>query len=158
MDADAIMRYVLIAIASTAVLIIFLILFFIVGNGIKLFKDVDPIEFIFGTDWSPSDGSYGALPMIVGTLLVTLGAIAFAFPIGLLAAIYISEFANPKVRSVLKPLCEVFAGIPSVVYGFFGLVILVPFLSKMFDENLLFGSSWLAASIILGIMALPTII
>ena len=115
MDADAIMRYVLIAIASTAVLIIFLILFFIVGNGIKLFKDVDPIEFIFGTDWSPSDGSYGALPMIVGTLLVTLGAIAFAFPIGLLAAIYISEFANPKVRSVLKPLCEVFAGIPSVV-------------------------------------------
>ena len=158
MDADAIMRYVLIAIASTAVLIIFLILFFIVGNGIKLFKDVDPIEFIFGTDWSPSDGSYGALPMIVGTLLVTLGAIAFAFPIGLLAAIYISEFANPKIRSVLKPLCEVFAGIPSVVYGFFGLVILVPFLSKMFDENLLFGSSWLAASIILGIMALPTII
>ncbi|MDD7478522.1 MAG: phosphate ABC transporter permease subunit PstC, partial [Methanomassiliicoccales archaeon] len=158
MDADAIMRYVLIAIASTAVLIIFLILFFIVGNGIELFKDVDPIEFIFGTDWSPSDGSYGALPMIVGTLLVTLGAIAFAFPIGLLAAIYISEFANPKIRSVLKPLCEVFAGIPSVVYGFFGLVILVPFLSKMFDENLLFGSSWLAASIILGIMALPTII
>ncbi len=158
MDTDAIMRYVLIAIASTAVLIIFLILFFIVGNGIELFKDVDPIEFIFGTDWSPSDGSYGALPMIIGTLLVTLGAIAFAFPVGLLAAIYISEFANPKVRSVLKPLCEVFAGIPSVVYGFFGLVILVPFLSKMFDENLLFGSSWLAASIILGIMALPTII
>lgn len=158
MDTDAIMRYVLIAIASTAVLIISLILFFIVGNGIELFKDVDPIEFIFGTDWSPSDGSYGALPMIIGTLLVTLGAIAFAFPVGLLAAIYISEFANPKVRSVLKPLCEVFAGIPSVVYGFFGLVILVPFLSKIFDGNLLFGSSWLAASIILGIMALPTII
>ncbi len=157
-DVDTTMRYVLIAVASTAVLIIFLIILFIAGNGVKLFSDVDPIQFIFNTEWSPSDGLYGALPMIVGTLLVTIGAIAFAFPVGLLAAIYISEFASPKVRSVLKPLCEVFAGIPSVVYGFFGLVVLVPFLSKIFNNNLLFGSSWLAASIVLGIMALPTII
>ena len=157
-NVDATMRYILIAVASTAVLIIFLILLFIAGNGVKLFADVDPIEFIFNTEWSPSDGLYGALPMIIGTLLVTLGAIAFAFPVGLLAAIYISEFASPKVRSILKPLCEVFAGIPSVVYGFFGLVVLVPFLSKIFSGNLLFGSSWLAASIVLGIMALPTII
>ncbi len=157
-DVDTTMRYILIAVASTAVLIIFLIILFIAGNGVKLFSDVDPIQFIFNTEWSPSDGLYGALPMILGTLLVTIGAIAFAFPVGLLAAIYISEFASPKVRSVLKPLCEVFAGIPSVVYGFFGLVILVPFLSKIFNNNLLFGSSWLAASIVLGIMALPTII
>ncbi len=157
-DVDTTMRYILIAVASTAVLIIFLIILFITGNGVKLFSDVDPIQFIFNTEWSPSDGLYGALPMILGTLLVTIGAIAFAFPVGLLAAIYISEFASPKVRSVLKPLCEVFAGIPSVVYGFFGLVILVPFLSKIFNNNLLFGSSWLAASIVLGIMALPTII
>ena len=157
-NKDTAMRYVLTAIASTAVLIIILIILFIAGNGVKLFTDVDPISFLFGTEWSPSDGLYGIVPMVVGTILVTLGAVAFAFPVGLLAAIYISEFASPKLRNILKPLCEVFAGIPSVVYGFFGLVVLVPFLSKIFGSHLLFGSSWLAASIVLGIMALPTII
>ena len=157
-NKDTAMRYVLTAIASTAVLIIILIILFIAGNGVKLFTDVDPISFLFGTEWSPSDGLYGIVPMVVGTILVTIGAVAFAFPVGLLAAIYISEFASPRLRSILKPLCEVFAGIPSVVYGFFGLVVLVPFLSKIFGSHLLFGSSWLAASIVLGIMALPTII
>lgn len=158
LNTDLTMKYVLAAVASLTVLIILLIIAFIAMNGAGLFQDVSISEFLFGTTWNPSTGSYGAVGVVLGTILVTLGAIAFAFPVGLCASIYISEFASPKVRNILKPLCEVFAGIPSVVYGFFGLVVLVPLLADLFPNHLLFGSSWLAASILLGIMALPTII
>lgn len=158
LNTDLTMKYVLAAVASLTVLIILLIIAFIAMNGAGLFQDVSLSEFLFGMTWDPSAGSYGSVGVVLGTILVTLGAIAFAFPVGLCAAIYISEYATPKVRNILKPLCEVFAGIPSVVYGFFGLVVLVPLLADLFPHHLLFGSSWLAASILLGIMALPTII
>lgn len=158
LNTDLTMKYVLAAVASLTVLIIFLIIAFIAMNGAGLFQDVSISEFLFGLKWNPSAGSYGSVGVVLGTILVTLGAIAFAFPVGLCAAVYISEYATPKIRNVLKPLCEVFAGIPSVVYGFFGLVVLVPLLADIFPHHLLFGSSWLAASILLGIMALPTII
>lgn len=158
LNTDLTMKYVLAAVASLTVLIILLIIAFIAMNGAGLFQDVSLSEFLFGMTWDPSAGSYGSVGVVLGTILVTLGAIVFAFPVGLCAAIYISEYATPKVRNILKPLCEVFAGIPSVVYGFFGLVVLVPLLADLFPHHLLFGSSWLAASILLGIMALPTII
>lgn len=158
LDTDRTMKYILAAVASLTVLIVLLIIAFIAMNGAGLFRDVSLSEFLFGTEWMPSTGKYGAVGVILGTLLVTLGAISFAFPVGLCAAIYISEYASPKVRNILKPACEIFAGIPSVVYGFFGLVVLVPLLADLFPNHLLFGSSWLAASILLGIMALPTII
>ena len=99
---------------------------------------------------------YGIFPLIVGTLLVTIGAIVFAVPLSIGCAIYVSELASPRVKNVLKPAIELLAGIPSVVYGFFGLIVLTDFIRVTFDIPT--GETWLAASILLGIMALPTII
>ena len=155
---DVLMRYALTAVAFLTVLIIILIIGFIGFNGVDVLSYTSITEFLFSTEWNPDEGAYGALAIVLGTVLVTLGAMVFAFPVGLAAAVYISEFASPKLRNRLKPVCEVFAGIPSVVYGFFGLLVLLPILIDLFPNHLLYGSSWLASSILLGIMALPTII
>lgn len=151
-------KYFLMAVALSAVAIIFLIIIFITGNSAKAISSIGIIDFLTGDVWNPAKDTYGALPLITGTLLVTAGAILFALPLGLGSAILLSEVVPDRVRNILKPICEVFAGIPSVVYGFFGLVVLVPFLLDLFPEHLTYGSSWLAGSILLGIMALPTII
>ena len=143
---DVMMKYVLAGIASLTVLIIVSIIGFIGFNGIGVLSSVSLTEFLFGTEWNPDEGAYGAWGIILGTLLVTLGAMVFAFPVGLAAAVYISEFASPELRKKLKPVCEVFAGIPSVVYGFFGLLVLLPLLIDIFPDHLLYGSSWLASS------------
>jgi phosphate transport system permease protein len=155
---DGLMRYILATVASAAVLIILFIFIFIAGNGAKAVGSIGLWDFITGTDWAPLSDHYGALPLITGTLLVTAGAMLIALPVGICCAVFISEVAGDKLRSILKPVCEIFAGIPSVVYGFIGLVAMVPLLRQTFPDNLLFGSSWLAGSIILGIMALPTVI
>ncbi|MDR2866805.1 MAG: phosphate ABC transporter permease subunit PstC, partial [Methanomassiliicoccaceae archaeon] len=155
---DAVMKYVLLMIASITVVIIFFIILFILGNGAGAIGEIGILNFLTGTSWKPSADLYGALPLITGTVMVTFGAIMIALPLGLGAAVFISEVAPKKLRNILKPMCEVFAGIPSVVYGFFGLIVLVPLLRGLFPEHLLFGTSWLAGSIVLGIMALPTII
>ncbi len=133
---------------------------------IKDFKgkqlEIDKIklaEFFGGKEWLPTaqpSAQLGVLPLIMGTLWVSLGAILLALPLGLAAAVYMSEIAKDNVRRIMKPLIELLAGIPSVVYGFFGLVIIVPLIQKTF--NLPVGETGLAGSIILGIMALPTII
>lgn len=116
-------------------------------------------EFFFGKEWFPTaqpSAQFGALSLITGTLWVSLWAILISLPLGLSVAIYIAEIANPKVRNFLKPVIELLAGIPSVVYGFFGLIVIVPLIQKLF--NLPVGETALAGSIILAIMALPTII
>jgi len=116
-------------------------------------------DFFFGREWYPTSvpaAQFGVLPLIMGTLWVTFLAILFALPIGLITAIYMAEIASERIRKILKPVIELLAGIPSVVYGFFGLVVLVPFIQQLF--NLPVGETALAGSIILGIMALPTII
>jgi phosphate transport system permease protein len=116
-------------------------------------------EFLNGREWLPTaqpTALLGVKPLILGTLWVSFGAIMLALPLGLAAAIYLSEIADERTRKILKPLIELLAGIPSVVYGFFGLVIIVPLIQKAF--NLPVGETALAGSIILGIMALPTII
>jgi phosphate transport system permease protein len=116
-------------------------------------------EFLTGQQWYPTASPvalYGVLPLILGTLWVTLGAIALALPIGLVTAIYMAEVAGNRFRNILKPVIELLSGIPSVVYGFFGLVVLVPFIQRTF--NLPVGETALAGSVILAIMALPTII
>ncbi len=116
-------------------------------------------DFVSGKLWFPTAqpaAQLGILPLILGTLLVSFGAILIALPIGLATAIYMAEVANENVRSFLKPLIELLAGIPSVVYGFFGLIIIVPYIQKVF--NLAVGETALAGSIVLGIMSLPTII
>ncbi|MCX6273774.1 MAG: phosphate ABC transporter permease subunit PstC [Bacteroidetes bacterium] len=116
-------------------------------------------DFLSGKEWFPTAEpavQLGTLPLIMGTLLVSIFAILFALPIGLATAIYMAEVANPKVRNVMKPVIELLSGIPSVVYGFFGLITIVPLIHDVF--NLPVGETALAGSIVLGIMALPTII
>ncbi|WP_225876812.1 phosphate ABC transporter permease subunit PstC [Flavobacterium muglaense] len=124
--------------------------------------DIDKIkvsEFLSGEEWFPTAqpiAQMGVKPLIYGTLWVSLGAILLALPIGLAAAIYLSEIAKKRTRSLLKPLIELLAAIPSVVYGFFGLVIIVPLIQSTFDLPV--GETGLAGSVVLAIMALPTII
>lgn len=129
-------------------------------KGQKLdLPNISLIDFLLGKEWYPTatpTAQFGALPLILGTLWVTFFAILFALPIGLVTAIYMAEIASERTRRILKPVIELLAGIPSVVYGFFGLVVLVPFIQQLF--NLPVGETALAGSIILGIMALPTII
>ena len=156
--SDTVTKYLLMGIAAVAVSIVFFIILFILGNSIGAMTDTGIRDLLTGSRWLPSKDLYGTLPIITGTLLVTAGAILFAVPIGVAAAIFISEVAPPRFRSVLKSISEVFAGIPSVIYGFFGLTVLVPLLRDTFPDHLLMGNSWLAGSILLGIMALPTII
>lgn len=129
-------------------------------NGTLLkHETLRPGDFFGGKEWYPTASpspQYGLLPLLLGTLWVSLGAILLSLPFGIAVAVYLAEIASMKVRNILKPVIELLAGIPSVVYGFFGLVIIVPFLQKLF--NLPVGETALAGSVVLGIMALPTII
>ncbi|WOF17301.1 phosphate ABC transporter permease PstA [Methanoplanus sp. FWC-SCC4] len=137
---------------------VFFILLFLLKDAVSLFENVSLPEFLFGNVWNPSGAnpSYGTMPLWTGTILVTLGAMLIATPLGIASAVYISEIASPKTRAVVKPAIELLAGIPSVVYGFFGLIVLTNYLRIAFDIPS--GECWLAGSILLGIMALPTII
>jgi phosphate transport system permease protein len=122
-------------------------------------RNITVNEFVFGKEWYPTSEpvpAFGIWPLIAGTIWVTLGAILFALPLGLATAIFMAEVTSFRIRNLLKPLVELLAGIPSVVYGFFGLVVIVPLIQKLF--NLQVGETALAGSIVLGIMALPTII
>ncbi|MCM8783609.1 MAG: phosphate ABC transporter permease subunit PstC [Candidatus Omnitrophica bacterium] len=139
-------------------------LFFLTGiatvifiEGIPVFKEVSWLNFIFGKEWYPTyePPEFGILPLILGSFWVTIGALFICVPLGIGSALYINELANPLQRAILKPLVEILAGIPSVVYGFFGMVILSPFLQRFF--KLPVGLCALNASIILGIMATPFI-
>ncbi len=144
--------------AAFAVIVVSFILLFLFRDAYPIFADVGVANFLLGSVWAPgaAEPLYGIWPLIIGTLLVTLGAMIFSVPLSLGCAIYISELASPKVKAVLKPAVELLAGIPSVVYGFFGLIVLTDFIRVTFDVPS--GETWLAASVLLGIMALPTII
>lgn len=141
--------------AFFSVIIILLIIAFIFLEGLPAFQNYGFLQFIFGMNWDPTNGDYGVFSMIVGTLTVTLFALLMAIPLSVLCAIFMAEVAPNKVRSFLKPVIETLAGIPSVVYGFFGLTVLVPGVRQIFGGT---GFSILTASIILAIMILPTII
>ncbi len=120
---------------------------------------ITPADFFAGTEWYPTSTPapiFGLIPLLLGTLLVSIGAIIIALPFGLAVAIYLAEIANTKTRSFLKPVIELLAGIPSVVYGFFGLVVIVPLIQKTLDLPV--GETAFAGSVVLAIMALPTII
>ncbi|MEN6342458.1 MAG: phosphate ABC transporter permease PstA [Methanospirillum sp.] len=144
--------------ALFAVVIVFFILLFLVWDGLPAFEEIGLVPFLTGTTWSPTfvTPAYGILPLIVGTLLVTIGAMVFAVPLSIASAIYLSELAPYRVRVLVKPAIELLAGIPSVVYGFFGLIVLVEWLRVTFAVPS--GESVLAGAILLGIMSLPTII
>jgi phosphate transport system permease protein len=154
---EKLMKYVFLAAALTAVFAVLLICVFLFANGIPAMNEIGIKNFLLGMKWSPGDipASYGILPMIVGSVGVTAGAIIFGGPIGLLTAVFMAFYCSKKLYKLLKPSVELLAGIPSVVYGFFGLVVLVPLIRNMLGGN---GNSILTASILLGIMILPTII
>ncbi len=144
--------------AVFAVVIVFFILIFLLYNGYPAFSTIGLPDFLFGTTWNPTGypSLYGIFPLIIDTLLVMALAMLIAIPLGVASAIYISELAHKKVKAIVKPAVELLAGIPSVVFGFFGLVILTELLRVSF--NVPSGECWLAGSILLGIMALPTIV
>ncbi len=133
---------------------IMLILFI---EGTPIFKSVPLFRFIFGRHWYPvhEPPEFGILPLICGSLMVTAGALIIAIPFGLGCAIYLSEIANRAVREIIKPFIEMLAGVPSVVYGFFGMVLLAPFIQRIFHLSI--GLTAFTASVILGVMALPTV-
>ena len=143
--------------AIFGIIIIFSILIFLILETYPLPSDI--WSFISGVKWNPSGepASFGVLPLIVGTILVTIGAMVIAVPLSIGAAIFISEIASPRIRSFIKPAVELLAGIPSVVYGFFGLIMLTEFIEENLNPTYGHGETWLAGSIILGIMAIPTI-
>ena len=141
--------------AGISILAVALICVFLFANGVPAIAQIGLPEFLFGTTWRPANDIYGIFPMIIGSIYVTAGAIVVGVPTGLLCAIFLSRFAGGKVAAVLKPGVELLAGIPSVVYGFFGLVLIVPFIRTNMPGN---GLSLLAAAVLLGIMILPTII
>ncbi|SDG30688.1 phosphate ABC transporter membrane protein 1, PhoT family [Methanolobus vulcani] len=148
----------LFAAGATAVIALFLLCIFLFREGALLFENYPVSSFLTDTKWLPTatKPQYGLLPLLLGSFVVTVGSILFSVPLGIASAIYISEIADPKIANVLKPVTEILAGIPSVVYGFFGLVILVPIVQKTL--SLPTGQTALTGSIMLGIMALPTII
>lgn len=157
-DSDRVCRTVLAAVASLAAVTVVAMIIFIAGQGFDALSEVGIWEFLTGSVWRPYIGSYGAASLIAGTLMVTAGAMMVACPIGIGAAIYLSEIASPKTRKKVKPIIEVMAGIPSVVYGLLGIMILVPMMHGLFPDQTISGLSWLTGSVLLGIMALPTVI
>ncbi|QHI72422.1 phosphate ABC transporter permease subunit PstC [Aminipila terrae] len=149
------MKCIFFAAACTSVLAVALICIFLFTNGIPAMKQIGIFDFLLGQKWKPSNDIYGIFPMILGSIYVTAGAIAIGVPIGLLTAVFMARFCPKLIYRPLKAATELLAGIPSIVYGFFGLVVLVPFVRENFQGN---GSSIFTASILLGIMILPTII
>ncbi|HEX2694637.1 MAG TPA: ABC transporter permease subunit, partial [Acidobacteriota bacterium] len=152
---ERLVRLAFLAVAFSAVSVLVVITAFIFLEGTPIMFKYGFKSFLAGMDWYPSEKSFGLLPMIAGSLMVTFGALVIGVPLGLSCAVFLTEFSSKKTRRVVKPVIELLAGIPSVVYGFMGIVILVPFIRETFGGP---GLSVLAASVILGIMILPTVI
>jgi phosphate ABC transporter permease protein PstC len=148
-------RGVLLLAACSAVSVLAVITVFIFAEGTPIMFRRGVGKFLFGLDWLPGEGGFGLLPMIIGSVQVTLGALVIGVPFALACAVILTEFSSRGVRNILKPVIELLAGIPSVVYGFIGVVVLVPFIRETFGGP---GFSVLAASVVLGIMILPTVI
>lgn len=154
---EKIMQGIFFISALTSILAVILICVFLFSNGIPAIGKIGFFDFLAGKNWKPSDTPplYGIFPMILGSLYITAGAILVGVPIGLLTAVFMARFCPKSLYKILKPATELLAGIPSVVYGFFGLVVIVPLIRQFVGGS---GNSILTASILLGIMILPTII
>ena len=152
---EKIMEIVFLLAACVSILAVALICVFLFANGVPAMKEIGFADFLLGTEWRPGNDIYGIFPMIVGSIYVTAGAILIGVPIGLLTAVFMARYCPARLYKIVKPAVELLAGIPSVVYGFFGMVVIVPLVRGYFGGN---GSSILSASILLGMMILPTII
>lgn len=149
------MKFLFFLAACVSVAAVILICIFLFANGIPAIRKIGIFQFLLGTRWKPANNLYGNFPMIIGSLYVTAGALLIGVPVGILTAVFMAEFASVQIYKPMKSAINLMAGIPSVVYGFFGLVVLVPMVRKTFGGR---GMSVLTASILLGLMILPTII
>ena len=154
-NTEKIMQGVFWLAACTSILAVALICVFLFVNGLPAMWEIGISDFLFGRIWRPLNNIFGIFPMILGSIYVTAGAVILGVPIGILTALFMANYCPPRLYRILKPIIELLAGIPSVVYGFFGLVALVPWVRNTFGGN---GTSILTASMLLGIMILPTII
>lgn len=156
---EKVMEYVFLLCACVSILAVALICIFLFANGLPAMKEIGVFDFLLGKRWKPGNDIYGIFPMILGSIYVTAGAIIVGVPIGLLTAVYLAKFCPAGLYKIIKPGIDLLAGIPSVVYGFFGLCVIVPAVRTLFKDT--FGGngqSIFTASVLLGIMILPTII
>ena len=149
------MELVFLLSACVSILAVAVICVFLFAKGLPAIGKIGILEFLLGEKWKPGNDIYGIFPMILGSVYVTAGAIAVGVPIGILTAVYLATFCPPRLYRLVKPAVDLLAGIPSVVYGFFGMVVIVPLMSASFGGS---GKSMATASVLLGIMILPTII
>lgn len=152
---EEVMKLLFFLAACVSIAAVILICIFLFASGIPAIREIGVLKFLTGVKWKPANNLYGILPMIVGSFYVTAGALLIGVPIGILTAVFMARFCPKKIYLPMKSAVNLMAGIPSVVYGFFGLVVLVPFIREVFGGR---GMSVLAASILLGLMILPTII
>ena len=158
---ETLMKYLFLLCACVSILAVILICVFLFANGIPAIGEIGVFKFLLGARWKPGNDIYGILPFILGSIYVTAGAIVIGVPVGIFTAVFMARFCPSRLYRFMKPAIDLLAGIPSVVYGFFGMVVLVPFVREFFGRTLGFGgngSSMFTASVMLGIMILPTII
>ena len=152
---DFLMKIVFLVCACISIAAVITICVFMFANGVPAIKEIGITKFLFGTQWRVSQNLFGIWPMIVGSIYVTAGAMIIGVPIGILTAVFLAKYCPKKLYKFIKPIINLMAGIPSIIYGFFGLVVMVPFVREHFKGN---GQSILTAALLLGIMILPTII
>lgn len=152
---EDLMKLVFLLSACVSIAAVLLICVFLFASGVPAISEIGLFRFLLGTQWKPTNNIYGILPMIIGSVYVTAGALVFGVPVGILTAVFMAGFCPKWLYKIMKSAVNLMAGIPSVVYGFFGLVVLVPFVRNTFGGR---GMSVLTASLLLGLMILPTII
>ncbi|MCC8061310.1 MAG: phosphate ABC transporter permease subunit PstC [Clostridiales bacterium] len=150
---ETVMHVIFMLSACISILAVAMICFFLFANGLPAIGKIGVFQFLLGTTWKPGNNIYGILPMILGSIYVTAGAIVVGVPVGILTAVFMSRFCPRTLYKIIKPAINLLAGIPSVVYGFFGMVVIVPVMARFGD-----GKSMASASLLLGLMILPTII
>lgn len=155
MKKEKVAQFIFFTGALFSVLAVFLICLFLFLNAIPTIAEIGPLDFLLGTKWKPGNDLYGIFPMILGSVYVTGLSILFGVPLGILSAVYMAFFCNKRAYKFLRPAVELLAGIPSIVYGFFGLMVIVPFMQSLFGGS---GKSMLTAGILLSLMILPTIV
>ena len=149
------MKIVFLVSACVSILAVILICVFLFASGVPAIKEIGLTDFLLGNSWKPNQNLYGVFPMIIGSIYVTAGAIITGVPIGILCAVFMARYCPKKLYKVLKPAVDLLAGIPSIVYGFFGLMVLVPMVQQNIGGS---EKSLLTSAVLLGIMILPTII
>lgn len=152
---EVFMKIVFLACACISIAAVIMICIFMFASGVPAIREIGIFKFLFGTEWKPGQNIFGIAPMIIGSIYVTAGAMLIGVPIGILTAVFLSRYCPKSLYKIIKPMINLMAGIPSIIYGFFGMVAIVPVIQNTFGT---FGKGILTASILLGMMILPTII